>query len=118
MTLPTAQALTGTAGGSSSTDGSVWAARADASQAAYNTRPTAPEHIGMVNGLLAGGDYAADTNLSTALSDVDRKKLKAHLKHAAQRPTHVCFQVHTKSAHVPNMDGVHRMANSLTGAPS
>jgi len=46
----------------------VFYSRRNAAQVAYNTRPAAPEHIGMVNDLLGQeADAHADTNLPNSL---------------------------------------------------
>ena len=71
----------------------IWARHNDAAQPAYNTRPTAPEHIGMLNDLLGlDGERDPDSNLQPALSEANRAALAAHLKVIAKTPTRVCFQ--------------------------
>lgn len=72
----------------------LWARRDEASQPAYNERPTAPEHVGMLNDLLGlSGERGADTNLQSALSEENRKLLASHLQSINKQPTRVCFQV-------------------------
>ena len=71
----------------------MFAAREGASQAAYNTRPTAPEHLQMVTNLLGSGNFPDASNLNKALDDGGRRKLASHLLEVAKAPCHVCFQV-------------------------
>ena len=87
-----ARARVAAANGASSSNG-MWGSRRSASQPAYNTRPEAPEHIGMVNALLGQeDDAAAATNLPGALDPGSKKLLQKHLNHITKIPSRVCFQ--------------------------
>ena len=65
--------------------------RLRAQQAAYNNRPDAPEHTGMLNNLLAERRAGPHEHANLPLSSREYRQLDSHLLAITRKPINVCF---------------------------